>query len=108
MSLVELSLQEEFVIFELIGRRIKQLIVHSYLYYRMDTNRIDDSIFDAWSKELCTLKEKYPDIAAQTKYWKIGQQFDASGSGYFINDYPLELVMQAEILVYGFRGRGDA
>jgi len=104
----ELSLQEEFVLFELIGRRIKQLIVHSYLYYRLDTNKIDDSTFDKWAKELCELKEKYPDIAAQTKYWYIGKQFDASGSGYFINSYPPELVMQAELLVYGFRGRSDA
>lgn len=68
----ELTLQEEFVIYELIHRRTKQLIVHSYLYYKLNENVIDDTTFDHWCKELCDLKVKYPDIAAQTKYWRIG------------------------------------
>jgi hypothetical protein len=102
----ELTLQEEFVIFELIHRRTKQLIVHSYLYYHLNESVILDSTFDLWCKELCELKEKYSDIAAQTPYWKIGQKFDATGSGFFITQYPNELMLQANILVYGFGGKG--
>lgn len=100
--MITTSKEEE--IYELINRRTRQMIVHSYLYYRLNESVISDHTFDLWCKELCELKEKYPEIACKTPYWKIGQQFDASGSGYFINQYPTELMVDAEILVYGFNG----
>ena len=96
---------EEDRIYELINRRTKQLIVHSYLYYRLNESLIDDHTFDRWCKELCELKVKYPEIAAKTPYWKIGQKFDETGSGFFIDQYPTELMVDAEILMYGFDGR---
>ena len=93
-------------IYELINRRTKQLIVHSYLYYRLNESKIPDTTFDAWCKELVTLISHHPGIASKTKYWDIGRKFDATGSGYFIVDYPPELTMDAEILAHGFKGKG--
>jgi hypothetical protein len=101
----ELTLQEEFLIYELIHRRTKQLIVHSYLYYKLSQSVIDDYTFDKMCKELVALGRKYPDIAEQTKHWKIGQQFDDAGTGFFINQYPNELELDANILLYGFDGK---
>lgn len=100
-----MTLQEQFSIYELINRRTKQLIVHSYLYYRLNESEIADYTFDAWCKELVTLCRQYPDIAEQTKYWKYGKQFDESGSGYFLDQYPTELMIDAEIFLHGFGGK---
>lgn len=102
---LQVTLQEQFAIYELINRRTKQLVVHSYLYYRLNESRIQDGTFDAWCKELVTLGRQYPDIAEQTKYWYLGKQFDESGSGYFLVDYPSELRMDAEIFLHGFDGK---
>lgn len=46
--------------FELINRRRRQILVHSYLYYELNTNLINDTTFDAWCKELVQLHNKYP------------------------------------------------
>ena len=102
--MITISKEEEARINELINRRTKQLIVHSYLYYRLNESVILDHTFDSWCKELVSLGRKYPDIAAQTKYWEIGSQFDDAGTGFFINQYPTELILDAEILIYGFNG----
>lgn len=50
----------------LIRRRRRQILVHSCLYYKMDTNIITDEEFDRWCGELRDLHKKYP------QYMKIG------------------------------------
>lgn len=45
---------------EIISRRRRQVLVHSYLYYKMDTNLIEDFVFDKWCKELMQLQVQYP------------------------------------------------
>lgn len=47
-------------ILELINRRRRQILVHSYLYYKCDTNLISDFTFDSWCKELFKLQKQYP------------------------------------------------
>lgn len=50
-------------IMELIGRRRRQIIVHSVIYYRFNNNLIADHTFDRWCKELVDLQDNYPDLA---------------------------------------------
>ncbi|MFX3623092.1 MAG: hypothetical protein ACE3JP_03345 [Ectobacillus sp.] len=50
-----------------IKRRRRQLIVHSYGYYRLNETIISDHTFDQWSKELVELQEKYPAISKYLK-----------------------------------------
>lgn len=47
-------------VLELINRRRRQILVHSYLYYELSTNIISDTTFDAWCKELVQLQSNYP------------------------------------------------
>ena len=47
-------------VIELINRRRRQILVHSYLYYELNTNLIQDHIFDKWCRELVQLHSKYP------------------------------------------------
>lgn len=66
-----------------IRRRMLQVWVHSYIYYELDTNIISDIMWDKWSKELCELKEKYPDVFRKIKHSNIFRDFDGS-TGYDI------------------------
>jgi NAD-dependent DNA ligase len=63
---------------ELINRRRRQLTVHSFLYYQLDTNIISDHTFDIWAKELSDLQHKYPDIAKECIYADEFKDFDGS------------------------------
>ena len=48
-------------ILELITRRERQILVHSYIYYELNTNLISDATFDEWAKELAQLIKNNPD-----------------------------------------------
>ncbi|MFT4413224.1 DNA ligase LigA-related protein [Fredinandcohnia humi] len=87
-------------IIELITRRHRQLLVHSFLYYKMNESIIPDATFDAWCKELVVLHEKYRSIAEKATYYEICKDFDSSGSGYFIRGYPEGIMITAIRLLY--------
>ena len=91
----ELSSEDE-KIKELINRRRRQILVHSCLYYRMNTSLISDAAFDKWSYELVDLQRKYPEIAAQCIYAKTFETFDGS-TGF---DLPLENVKVVKTAEY--------
>lgn len=72
---------------ELINRRRRQLLVHSCLYYEMDTQLIDDHTYDKWSHELAELQRLHPEIAETCVYAEAFKNFDGS-SGF---DLPYHL-----------------
>lgn len=47
----------------LIQQRRVQMLIHSCLYYEMNTSTISDKQFDAWGKELAQLQNDNPEIA---------------------------------------------
>ena len=63
---------------DLILRRRLQILVHSYLYYEMNTNIISDKQFDKWALELVKLQRDYPDIAKKVQYAEDFSDFDGS------------------------------
>ncbi len=69
---------EELPIAELIQRRRLQMLIHSKLYYDMDTNLITDRQFDEWGRELVQLQKDYPDIASKVCFAKAFEDWDAS------------------------------
>lgn len=81
---------------ELMNRRQRQLLVHSFLYYQLNTNLITDYYFDRWSNELVSLMQSNPELAKQTVYYNGFKDFDGS-SGY---DLPYSL---PEIQQVGYR-----
>lgn len=56
---------------ELINRRRRQILVHSYLYYKMNTNIINDYTFDEWCRELMCLQAQYPNESKQGVFAKL-------------------------------------
>lgn len=47
------------------------VIVHSYLYYELDSSIISDKEFDKKTKELVILKNTYPDLWKTSEYYYI-------------------------------------
>lgn len=45
---------------ELIKQRRSQMLVHSYLYYKLDSPVIPDDTWQKWANELVSLQIKYP------------------------------------------------
>lgn len=68
---------------ERINQVRKCLHVHSILYYHMDTNIVDDAIFDKWSVELVNLHKKYPKLVLQGYEFAMFSTWDGS-SGYHL------------------------
>ena len=74
----------EQTIEEKIRQRRRQMLVHSYIYYELNENIVDDATWAKWGKELMELQEKFPKEAAKVEYAKEFQNWDAS-SGAFLN-----------------------
>lgn len=65
-------------ILELISRRERQLLVHSYLYYEMDINLISDYLFDEWAYGLVEYMKRAPKIFEKSPYYHFFKNFDGS------------------------------
>lgn len=65
---------------ELIHRRRRQVLVHSILYYEMNTNLLPDATFDLWAHELAELQVAHPEESAKVEYMR--EEFkDFTGDG---------------------------
>lgn len=57
----------------------RYIIVHSFIYYELDTNVISDMKYDAKSKELVRYKNEYPDLWRNSEYYKqFGDDYNGS------------------------------
>jgi hypothetical protein len=70
-----------FLPVEWANRRQRQILVHSFLYYQLDTNIIPDHTYDLWCKELAEWIQNNPELAKKTAYYEDFKTFDGS-SGY--------------------------
>ena len=65
-------------IIELMNRRERQILVHSYLYYELNANIVTDHEFDMWSQELADMIKQYPEDFRQTEHYSAFILFDGS------------------------------
>lgn len=70
---VQLSEKEDIV--NLIKRRRFQILVHSYIYYRLNDNIISNAVFDRWAEELIELQKKHPDLSKNIELYDIFADF---------------------------------
>lgn len=75
------------LVYALIERRRRQILVHSILYYNLNATLIPDHVYDAWAQELIRLQTDYPDIAAHVGYHDEAFQNFTSSTGF---DLPLD------------------
>ena len=72
------SKTEDSKIAELIKRRRRQILVHSFIYYELNQNIVSDAQWSAWAQELEELQSKYPDISDKTEFASDFKGFDHS------------------------------
>lgn len=79
-------------ILNLINKRRRQILIHSYLYYKQDTNLINDFTFDKWCKELVTLHKQHPNESKQAVFPDAFKNWEGfSGFDLFTNDNLAEM-----------------
>lgn len=78
MKTYELFSGNELEIAELIQQRRYQLLIHSCIYYHLNTNLISDKKWDEWAKELVELQNSYPKISENVTLYKYFKDWDAS------------------------------
>lgn len=68
----------EEVVYELISRRRRQILIHSIIYYKMNESIVTDALWASWAVELEELQKRYPEIAAKAPYADGFEDFDHS------------------------------
>ena len=96
-----IKLNEDIVC--LIRRRWLQIWVHSFIYYKMGTSIISDTMWDKWAKELVELKAKYPNEAKSIKHYDIFADFDGSTGFIIASRATPNLIKKAKQLVEYYR-----
>ena len=83
-------------------RKRQQILVHSCLYYRFDTNLIEDYQYDRIGKSLAELQIKYPELSKEVEYkYKAFETFGQEGwcSGYKLPTSDPDVVRKAKRLM---------
>ncbi len=80
---------------ELIKRRRKQILVHSCLYYRMNSSVIDDFTYDQLGKDLQLLQKLFPDLAKEVEYHEYFADYTETTSGFNLPVHLPEIVESA-------------
>lgn len=62
---------------ELIKRRRHQILVHSYIYFRLSDSIISNDTFDKWANELIELQTKYPKLSAEVDLYDMFKSFSS-------------------------------
>ena len=70
--------KDELAIAELIQQRRYQMLIHSCLYYHLNTSCISDKQFDEWAKELRNLQSQYPNISKQVTLYEYFKDWDGT------------------------------
>ena len=81
----------------LIKQRRLQILVHSCIYYQLDSNIVSDEKFDEWAKELEKLMKENPGLYSD----RFDYAFDSwdSSSGYNLPHRDPWVLGQAEYLL---------
>ena len=83
----------------LLQQKLRQFLVHSYLYYKLDESVISDLDYDRICIELKDLLKKHPD--EDTSFRKIAEKsIGNEASGYNIRQYPPQIVSASMHLLY--------
>ena len=78
-----MKFHEPFTIVERIQLLQRWIMVHSCIYYELDSNIADDYTYDNNAKQLASLINEYPEEAKRSKYYKY--YYDYTGeTGYHL------------------------
>ena len=85
---------------ELILKKIRQYLVHSFLYYQLDESIISDSNYDQICKDVTKLISDNSDKNSLPFHDFVKSILTENTSGFSISKYPPEIVSAALHLLY--------
>lgn len=89
---------EELKIANLIQKRRLQLLIHSCIYYELNSNVISDKQWDEWARELVKLQADYPAISEKVCMYEDFKDWDAS-TGAFLPIRTIEVKSRADCVL---------
>ena len=85
---------------ELIQQKIRQYLVHSFLYYQLDESIISDRNYDQICADVVKLISENLDNNSLPFHNLVKSSLTENASGFSINKYPPEIVSAALHLLY--------
>lgn len=82
----------------LILRRRLQVLVHSYIYYKLATSLVSDQQWQSWANELVMLQKTYPTICERVDYHELFKGFDGT-TGFHLHGEGFEIENKANQLI---------
>ena len=74
----------------------RYIIVHSYIYYELNSNVVSDREYDVKAKELAKLKNEYPELWKSSMYYKQFRDDYNGATGftlwYDLDDHQKEII----------------
>lgn len=67
------------------------ILVHSYIYYELNNNAVEDAAFDNNCNHLARLQKAYPKALKQSRYYYAMKEFDGSTGYGFVNKLNSEM-----------------
>ena len=71
---------------EKIKQRRLQMLVHSYIYYELDKNIVDDATWSRWAMELVKLQNDNPIASKKVIYYEQFKDWDGSTGAFLQYD----------------------
>lgn len=90
---------------ERIQQRMRQFLVHSFLYYKLDESIIEDYEYDRISNEMTELLNVHAHVAKALPYYELCVGDGGAASGFHIKTYPPEIVTVALRMLWYYRKR---
>ncbi|WP_404809816.1 DNA ligase LigA-related protein [Mesobacillus jeotgali] len=78
----------------------RNFLVHSFLYYKLNETIISDDQYDERCKIMNNIIENCSELAKSSSYYELCKTCGKTGSGYYIKEYPIEIITRAFHLLY--------
>ena len=85
---------------KLILQKIRQYLLHSFLYYQLDESIIADSHYDDICAEVLQLMETHTDSSLLPYQELVKKSLSGDASGFSVRKYPAEIISSALHLLY--------
>ena len=85
---------------ELIQQKIRQYLLHSFLYYQLDESIIADRHFDEICVEVMQLMETHAGSSLLPYQELVKKNLSEDASGFSVRKYPAEIISSALHLLY--------
>ena len=88
---------------ELIQKKIRQYLVHSFIYYQLDESIILDRQYDKICKEVLHLMKNNSQSSRLPYQEIVKKSLSQDASAFSVKEYPAEIISSALHLLYQYR-----